>query len=159
MLEEDDLSRRIGLAEPLGCGVHDCEEKDRGYAAPDPNSDSIGGHGRRCGRRVHRAGAGNDMRITLVVARVDRASGHYTYLDRADPRLVLAKFLASTFMRGLFGELSPGSNCPGRVSEPGRSAPALLFLAFRAAFAFARWRALAFVMSSSPLQHEDVGNT
>ncbi len=74
------------------------------------------------------------------------------YLDRAAPRFALAKFLALGFTRGLFIELAPGSNCPGRIFWPGRSASASAsgFLAFRAAFAFARWRALALVMSSSP---------
>ena len=72
------------------------------------------------------------------------------YLDRAAPRCVLAKVLALAFTRGLFIELAPGSNCPGRIFWPGRSASAPRFLGFWAAFAFARCRALALVMSSSP---------
>ncbi len=72
------------------------------------------------------------------------------YLDRAAPRFTLAKFLVLAFTRGPFIELAPGSNCPGRIFWPGRSALATRFLAFCAAFAFARWRALALVMSSSP---------
>ncbi len=72
------------------------------------------------------------------------------YLDRAAPRFALAKFFALTFMRGLFIELAPGSNCPGWIFWPGRSALASRFLAFCPALAFARWRALALVMSSSP---------
>jgi hypothetical protein len=71
------------------------------------------------------------------------------YLDRAAPRFAPAKFLASGFTRGLFIELAPGSNCPGGISWPGRSALASRFLAFCPALAFARWRALALVMSSS----------
>ena len=69
------------------------------------------------------------------------------YLDRAAPRFALEKFLALTFMRGLFIELAPGSNCPGWIISPGRSALASRFLAFCAAFALARRRALALVMS------------
>ena len=72
------------------------------------------------------------------------------YLDRAAPRFAPAKFLVLAFTPGLFIELAPGSNCPGRIVWPGRSALASRFLAFCAAFAFARWRALALVMSSSP---------
>ena len=73
------------------------------------------------------------------------------YLDRAAPRCVRAKFLALTFTRGLFIEPAPGSNCPGRIFFwPGRSVLASRFLGFCAAFAFARSRALALVMSSSP---------
>ncbi len=72
------------------------------------------------------------------------------YLDRAALRLAPAKFLGLAFTRGLFLELAPGSNCPCWIFWPGRSALASRFLAFCAAFAFARWRALALVMSSSP---------
>jgi hypothetical protein len=72
------------------------------------------------------------------------------YLDRAAPRFALEKFLALAFTRGPFIELAPGSNCPGWIFWPGRSALASRFLAFCPAFAFARWRALALVMSSSP---------
>ncbi len=72
------------------------------------------------------------------------------YLDRAAPRFVPAKFLTLAFTRGPFIELVPGSNCPGRIFWPGRSGLASRFLAFCAAFAFARWRALALVMSASP---------
>jgi hypothetical protein len=71
------------------------------------------------------------------------------YLDRAAPRFAPAKFLALAFTLGLFIEPDPGSNCPGRITWPGRSALASRFLAFCAAFAFARWRALALVMISS----------
>jgi hypothetical protein len=55
-------------------------------------------------------------------------------------------------MAGLLIEPDPGSNFPGRICWPGWSALASRFLAFCAAFAFARWRALALVMSSSPFQ-------
>jgi hypothetical protein len=72
------------------------------------------------------------------------------YLDRAAPRLAAPKFLVLAFTRGPFIELAPGSNCPGRIFGPGRSAAASRFLTFCDAFAFARWRALALVMSSSP---------
>ncbi len=79
-------------------------------------------------------------------------SNSTAYLDRADPRLVREKFLELKFMAGLFIEPDPGSNWPGRICWPGRSALASRFLAFCTAFAFARWRALALVMSSSPFQ-------
>ncbi len=72
------------------------------------------------------------------------------YLDRAAPRFAPAKFLVLAFTRGLFIELAPGSNCPGGIFGPGRSALAFRFLTFCVAFAFARWRALALVMSSLP---------
>ncbi len=72
------------------------------------------------------------------------------YLDRAAPRFVRAKSLALAITRGLFIEPGPGSNCPGRIFGPGRPALASRFLAFCAAFALARWRALALVMSASP---------
>ncbi len=74
------------------------------------------------------------------------------YLDRAAPRFAPAKFLVLAFARGLFIEPGPGSNFPGWILGPGRSAPASRFLAFCPAFAFARRRALALVMSSSPFQ-------
>ena len=74
------------------------------------------------------------------------------YLDRAAPRLAPAKFLVLGFMRGLLIEPGPGSNFPGRIRWPGWSAPAFRFLIFCAAFAFARWRALALVMTSSPIE-------
>ena len=74
------------------------------------------------------------------------------YLDRAAPRLALAKFLVLGFMRGLLIEPAPGSNCPGRICWSGLSALASRFLIFCAAFAFARWRALALVMTSSPIE-------
>ena len=73
-----------------------------------------------------------------------------TYLDRAAPRFAPAKFLALVFTRRRFIEPGPGSNCPGWIFWPGRSALASRFPAFWAAFAFARWRALALVISSSP---------
>ena len=71
------------------------------------------------------------------------------YLDRAPPRLTLAWFLALVLTPGPVIEPGPGSNCPGRIFWPGRPALTSRFLAFCAAFAFARWRALALVMSSS----------
>ncbi len=74
------------------------------------------------------------------------------YLDRAAPRLALAKFLVLGFMRGLLIEPAPGSNCPGRICWSGLSALASRFLIFCAAFAFARCRALALVMTSSPIE-------
>ncbi len=40
-------------------------------------------------------------------------AGATVYFDRADPRLVLEKFLALT--AGLVIELGPGSNFPGRI--------------------------------------------
>ena len=76
--------------------------------------------------------------------------GGTAYRDRAAPRFARAKFLALAFTRGPFIELVPGSNCPGWIGWPGRSAWALRFLAFCAAFALARWRAFALVMSSAP---------
>jgi len=72
------------------------------------------------------------------------------YLDRAAPRLAPAKVLVLALALGPFIEPAPGSNCPGRMAWPGWSALAARFLAFCAAFAFARWRALALVMSASP---------
>ncbi len=72
------------------------------------------------------------------------------YLDRAAPRFAPAKFLALVFTRRRFIEPGPGSNCPGWIFWPGRSALAARLLALCAAFAFARWRALALVISSSP---------
>ena len=72
------------------------------------------------------------------------------YLDRAPPRLAPVKFLVLGSMRGLLIEPAPGSNCPGRICWSGLSALASRFLIFCAAFAFARWRALALVMTSSP---------
>ena len=74
------------------------------------------------------------------------------YLDRAAPRLAPAKFLLPIFTAGLFIEPAPGSNCPGRILSSCPSALASRFPVFRAAFAFARWRALALVMSSSPFK-------
>ena len=76
--------------------------------------------------------------------------GARLYLDRAAPRLAPAKVLVPAFPDGPFIEPAPGSNCPGRIFGPVRSAPASRFLPFCAAFAFARWRALALVMSSTP---------
>ncbi len=72
------------------------------------------------------------------------------YFDRAAPRRAPPKLLALAFTRGPFIELVPGSNCPGWICWTGWSAPAFRFLAFCAAFAFARWRALALVISASP---------
>jgi hypothetical protein len=72
------------------------------------------------------------------------------YLDRAAPRLAPAKVLVLALALGPFIEPAPGSNCPGRIFGPGRSVSASGFLAFCAAFTFARWRALALVMSTSP---------
>lgn len=77
------------------------------------------------------------------------------YLDRAAPRLAPAKFLLLAFMPGLFIEPGPESNCPGRIFSPGCSVLVSRFLAFCPAFAFARWRALALVMSSSPFQSDN----
>ena len=86
------------------------------------------------------AQAGSDRR---------RRSGR-AYLDRAAPCLALAKFVGLAFTAAPFIERAAGSNWPRRISWPGRSALASRFLAFCAAFAFARWRALALVMASSP---------
>jgi hypothetical protein len=72
------------------------------------------------------------------------------YLERAAPRLAPAKFLVAALALGPFIEPAPGSNCPGRIFGPARSSLASRFLAFCAAFAFARSRALALVMSSLP---------
>ena len=79
-----------------------------------------------------------------------KRSAGTTYLDRAAPRLVPPKFLVLAFTNGLFIEPPPKSNLPGGIFWSGWSAFASRFLAFCAAFAFARWRALALVMSSSP---------
>ena len=81
-----------------------------------------------------------------------RTSSRTAYLDRVAPRLVSAKLLTLAFTRGPLIEPAPGSNCPGCVWGPGWSALASRFLAFCAAFAFARWRALALVMSCSSFQ-------
>jgi len=72
------------------------------------------------------------------------------YLDRAAPRFAPAKFLAWVFVFGPFIEPDPGSNFPGRIFGAGRLASAFRFLVFCAAFAFARRRAFALVMSASP---------
>ena len=72
------------------------------------------------------------------------------YLDRAAPRFAPARFLVLALYLGLDIELFLGSNRPGRIVGAGWSALAARFLAFCAAFAFARWRALALVMLSSP---------
>lgn len=76
--------------------------------------------------------------------------GSTAYLDRAAPRFTAAKFLPLAFALGFDIDLSLGSNCPGRIVWAGWSALAARFLAFSAAFAFARWLALELVMSSSP---------
>ena len=97
-----------------------------------------------------------------LVRRGRRGESNYggAYLERAAPRLARARFLASTFACGLFMELGPGSNWPGWISGSGRPALAFRFLAFCAAFAFARARAFALVMSSSrwwgPRNEEEV---
>ncbi len=101
------------------------------------------GHSRRCPTSP-------EMSTFNIARTLRRMFDGSAYLDRAAPRFAPAKFLASGFTRGLFIELAPGSNCPGRISWPGRSALASRFLAFCAAFAFARWRALALVISSWP---------
>ncbi len=100
------------------------------------------GHSRRCPT--------NPGMIAFNTTRTLRRMFNGTaYLDRGAPRFAPAKFLMLAFTRGLFIEPGPGSNCPGRIFWPGRSALASRFLAFCAAFAFARLRALALVMSSS----------
>ncbi|MDP6565005.1 MAG: hypothetical protein QF578_09285 [Alphaproteobacteria bacterium] len=71
-----------------------------------------------------------------------------TYLDRDAPRLLPAKRGALALYLGLFIEPDPGSNCPDRIWL-GWPAFASRFLAFCAAFAFARSRALALVMFPS----------
>jgi len=53
---------------------------------------------------------------------------------------------------GLDIEFDPGSNCPGWIVWPGSLALASRFAAFWPAFAFALWRALALVMSSTPFK-------
>ncbi len=78
------------------------------------------------------------------------------YLERADPRLATAKFLAPA--RGPFIEPGPGSNCPGLIFWLGWSALASRLPSPRAALAFARWRALALVMSSSPFEFRGVNS-
>ena len=72
------------------------------------------------------------------------------YLDRAAPRLAPPKFLVLAFTNGLLIEPPPILNRPGGIFWPSWAAFASRFLAFCAAFAFARWRALALVMPSSP---------
>ena len=66
------------------------------------------GHSRRCPMNLGTT-AFNTTR-TLRTMFNGRA-----YLDRAAPRFAPAKFLALAFTRGLFIELAPGSNCPGRI--------------------------------------------
>jgi hypothetical protein len=58
--------------------------------------------------------------------------------------------LVLAFTLGPFIEPDPGSNWPGWICWRGWSALAIRFLIFCAAFAFARCRALALVMSASP---------
>ncbi len=101
------------------------------------------GHSRRCP-------ASPGMTAFNTARTLRRMFDGTAYLERAAPRFAVAKFLTLAFTRGLFIELAPGSNCPDWIFWPGRSALASRFLAFCAAFAFARWRALALVMSSSP---------
>ena len=74
-------------------------------------------------------------------------AGGPAYLDRAAPVFAPAKFRVLGFSTGPLIELDRGSNCPGRIIGPGRSAATWRFLIFCAALAFARWRALALVMS------------
>jgi hypothetical protein len=76
--------------------------------------------------------------------------GGTAYRDRAAPRLVSAKFLVLTFTIGLEMEFGPGSNWPDRTFCSDWPALASRFWAFCAALAFARWRALALVMSHPP---------
>jgi len=71
------------------------------------------------------------------------------YLERAAPRRAAPVFLALGFEPGLFIVPGPGSNFPGWTFCSGWSALAFRFLAFFAAFAFARWRAFALVMCFS----------
>ena len=61
-----------------------------------------------------------------------------SYLERDAPRFTAAKVLVLTFLPGPFIEFDPGSNCPDWIFWPGWSALAARFLAFCAAFAFAR---------------------
>jgi hypothetical protein len=73
------------------------------------------------------------------------------YLERAAPLFAPPKFFALGFTVGPLIEFAPGSNCPRPVScRSDRSALASRFPPFRAAFAFARSRALALVMFSAP---------
>ncbi len=74
------------------------------------------------------------------------------YLDRAAPDFAPAKFRVFAFSTGPLIELDCGSNCPGRIVGPGRSAAVWRFLIFCAALAFARWRDLALVMGSVPFR-------
>ena len=104
---------------------------------------AISGHSRRCPTSP-------GMTAFDTTRTLRRMFNGTAYLDRAAPRLAAPKFLVLAFTRGPFIELAPGSNCPGRIFWPSRSTLAARFLAFCAAFAFARWRALALVMSSSP---------
>jgi hypothetical protein len=82
----------------------------------------------------------------------DSEVGSPAYLDRAAPDFAPAKFVFLAFSTGPLIELDCGSNCPGRIVGPGRSAVAWRFFIFFAAFAFARWRALALVMGSLPFR-------
>ncbi len=104
---------------------------------------AINGHSRRCPTSP-------GMTAFDTTRTLRRMFNGTAYLDRAAPRLAAPKFLVLAFTRGPFIELAPGSNCPGRIFWPSRSTLAARFLAFCAAFAFARWRAIALVMSSSP---------
>jgi hypothetical protein len=74
------------------------------------------------------------------------------YLDRAAPDFAPAIFVFLAFSTGPLIELDCGSNWPGRIVGPGRSAAAWRFLIFCEALAFARWRALALVIGSVPFQ-------
>ena len=96
---------------------------------------------------------GSQRRLAAIVAAEvagRRLVNGKAYLDRAAPCLALAKFVGLAFTAAPFIERAAGSNWPRRISWPGRSALASRFLAFCVAFAFARWRALALVMASSP---------
>ena len=89
-------------------------------------------------------------RRVYPLCNIRKRSAKLAYLDRAAPRLEPPKFLVLAFTNGLFIEPPPILNRPGGMPWPGWAAFDSRFLAFWAAFAFARWRALALVMPSSP---------
>lgn len=84
------------------------------------------------------------MRVRHLLA----VNGHQTehvrcYLDRAEPRDAAAKFLVFASILGPWTEFAPGANFSACGCWSDASGAALRFLPF---LAFARSRALAFVM-------------
>ncbi len=144
----------LGYDRPLGPegGQGRSKSFNRGYLSrprPEPTRLANSRHARRCATATERPRSARHGHCE---------SNGAAYLDRAAPRLASAKFLVLVLTRGLDIEPGLGSNCPGRIFGPGPSALASRFLAFCPAFAFARWRALALVMSGLSNCRRDQSN-